>query len=120
MYDVYTNIGIISQYQDTGIDDIEEAKDLARAYYAQGYDAEVRDTQTGASAVLLLHTVTNSNGVDVNYETAVSLMDDDIREAIHATGDHDDDTQGFFDAYAAAHLAKYGETWELDKPNPCY
>ena len=64
--------------------------------------------------------VTNSYGVKIDFDAAVSLMDDDIREAIHATGDYDDDPQGFFDAYAAAHAAEFGELWELDKQNPVY
>ena len=32
----------------------------------------------------------------------------------------DDNPQGFFDAYAAAHLDKFGQPWELDKPSPVY
>ena len=64
--------------------------------------------------------VINRYGVKVDFDAAVSLMDDDTREAIHATGAHDDDPQGFFDAYAAAHLAKHGTPWELDKPHPVY
>ena len=65
-------------------------------------------------------TITNRYGVIIDFDTAVNLMDDDTREAIHATGSYDDNPQGFFDAYAAAHLAKYGTPWELDKPNPVY
>ena len=64
--------------------------------------------------------VTNSYGVKIDFNAAVNLMDDDIREAIHAIGTHDDDLQGFFDAYCAAHAAEFGELWELDKRNPVY
>lgn len=28
--------------------------------------------------------------------------------------------QDFFDAYCGAHREKFGEVWELAKPNPCY
>lgn len=65
-------------------------------------------------------TITNKYGISIDFDTAVNLMDDDTREAIHATGDYDDDPQGFFDAYAAAHLDKFSQPWELDKPNPIY
>lgn len=65
-------------------------------------------------------TIRNQYDVAVDFDAAVNLMDDDIREAIAATGDYDDDMQGFFDAYAAAHLDKYGAPWELDMPNPVY
>ena len=65
-------------------------------------------------------TITNRYNVNIDFDTAVNLMDDDTREAIHATGDYDDDPQGFFEAYAAAHLDKFGQPWELNKPNPVY
>ena len=64
--------------------------------------------------------VINSYKEVIDYDTAVCMMDNDLREAIAAIGDHDGDKQGFFDAYAAAHLEKYGEPWELDKPHPVY
>jgi hypothetical protein len=65
-------------------------------------------------------TIRNQYDVAIDFDTAVNMMDDDIREVIAAIGDYDDDPQGFFNAYAAAHLATYGETWELDKPHPVY
>jgi len=61
-------------------------------------------------------TITNTYGKRIDFDAAVILMDDDLREAIHAEGI--DNEQDFFDAYAKAHEAKFGETWELDKPNP--
>jgi len=64
--------------------------------------------------------IRNQYDVTINFDAAVNLMDDDIREAIAATGDYDDDPQGFFNAYTAGHLDKYGEPWELDKPRPVY
>lgn len=64
--------------------------------------------------------VVTKYGIKVNFDAAVNLMDDDLREAIHATGEYDDDPQGFFEAYAAAHLAQFGQLWELDKPHPIY
>lgn len=62
--------------------------------------------------------VTNEYGVAIDFESAVNLMDDEIREAIHAAGVDTD--QAFFDAYVKAHAEKFGEEWELSKPNPIY
>lgn len=63
--------------------------------------------------------VINANGTEIFYEAAISLMDDELREALH------DELapcteQEFFTAYEKAHEAKFGEAWELSKPNPCY
>lgn len=62
--------------------------------------------------------VKNSNDTMVDFEVAVNLMDDEIREAIHAEGIEDE--QEFFEAYAKAHQDKFGEEWEMDKENPVY
>lgn len=63
--------------------------------------------------------VKNFWDVEIDYDVAVNLMDDDLREQIHADmapcGE-----QEFFDEYAKRHEAKFGETWELAKENPCY
>ena len=61
--------------------------------------------------------VINMNGTEINYETAVELMDDEIRESICGTVDSE---QEFFTAYEKAHVKKYGEEWELSEENPCY
>ena len=58
-------------------------------------------------------TITNRYGVIIDFYTAVNLMDDDTREAIHATGDYDDNPQGFFDAYAAARYPDLREFAEM-------
>lgn len=63
--------------------------------------------------------IINMNGIEINFDAAVSLMDDEIREAIH------DELapcteQAFFSAYERAHAEKYGEAWELSKANPCW
>lgn len=47
----------------------------------------------------------------VPLDAAAALMDDDIRETIHAEGI--DEPQQFADAYAAAHLAKFGEPFHV-------
>ena len=61
--------------------------------------------------------VINMNGTEINYESAVELMDDEIRESICCTVDTE---QEFFAAYEKAHVEKHGEEWELSKKNPCY
>lgn len=63
--------------------------------------------------------VMNSYGTKIDYAAAVELMDDEIREEVHAELAPCTE-QEFFAAYAAAHLAKFGEVWELDKANPVY
>lgn len=63
--------------------------------------------------------VTNEYGQELDYEAAVNLMDDDIREALHMELAPCTDQQ-FFDAYTKAHAEKYGEEWELAKANPVW
>lgn len=46
------------------------------------------------------------NGQTVDFDAAVALMDDDIREALHAEGVEDE--QAFVDAYCARHAEKFG------------
>nr|DAE10204.1 MAG TPA: hypothetical protein [Myoviridae sp. ctzS633] len=62
--------------------------------------------------------VINKNGTAIDFDAAVSMMDDDIRESVHAELAPCTE-QEFFAAYEIAHAAKYGE-WELSKANPCY
>lgn len=44
-------------------------------------------------------------------DAAVALMDDEIREEIHATGEYDDDPVGFLREYCKLHEEKYGEAF---------
>ena len=62
--------------------------------------------------------VTNEHGRELYFEAAVQLMDDELREELHSEGIETE--QEFFDAYCAAHERKYGEPWELAKPNPTW
>lgn len=48
------------------------------------------------------------DGHGVDYDSAVALMDDDIREGLHAALAPCSE-QVFFDAYLDAHYVKYGE-----------
>lgn len=61
--------------------------------------------------------VTNSYGVLIRYDIAVNLMDDDIREELHAELAPCTD-QEFFDAYSKAHAERFGEEWIPDTRNP--
>ena len=61
--------------------------------------------------------VINMNGAEINFESAVVFMDDEIRESICGTVETE---QEFFAAYEKAHAEKYGEEWELSKANPCW
>lgn len=63
--------------------------------------------------------VNNEYGGQVNYDAAVTMMDEDIMENLHDTITPCTE-QEFFDAYCAAHLEKYDEEFEMAKENPCY
>lgn len=52
--------------------------------------------------------VINSYGTEINYNAAVELMDDELREEVHA------------DLAPCTEQEFFGETWEMDKRNPCY
>lgn len=62
-------------------------------------------------------TVKNESGKEVDYEEAVNLMDDDIREELHMEL-APCSNQEFFDAYCARHLETFGESFEFAKENP--
>ena len=62
--------------------------------------------------------VTNLNGTEIEFNAAVSMMDDEIRERMHTEGFSSE--QEFFTAYEIAHEEKYDCEWELSKRNPTY
>ena len=61
--------------------------------------------------------VINNYGTEIDFDAAVNLMDDEIRETIHSELAPCTE-QEFFSAYEKAHAAKYGEEWEVSKENP--
>lgn len=63
--------------------------------------------------------VINASGKEIDFNAAVSLMDDEIREQLHAEMSPCSE-QEFFTAYEKAHEEKYGEEWELSKKNPVW
>lgn len=52
------------------------------------------------------------DGREVDYDSAVALMDDDIREGLHVTLAPCSE-QAFFEAYLIAHYVKYGEDFTV-------
>ena len=62
--------------------------------------------------------VINTNGHEIDFEAAVQMMDDEIREALADEGFESE--QEFFAAYEKAHAEKYGTEWELSKANPVW
>ena len=67
--------------------------------------------------------VFNPYGVEIDFDAAVSMMDDELRERVHAELsdilDIECAEQVFFNAYCNHHMLKFGEEWELAKANPC-
>ena len=63
--------------------------------------------------------VKNNYGTEIEWNAALALMDDDLREELSADLASCTE-QEFFEAYAKAHENKFGEEWELAKENPCY
>lgn len=63
--------------------------------------------------------VKNKSGVVMDFESAVHLMDDEIREKLHFDLAPCTD-QEFFTAYEKAHEEKFGAEWELSKENPVW
>lgn len=62
--------------------------------------------------------VKNEYGVEIDFEAAAMLMDDDIREQLHMEGF--DNEQDFFDAYCKAHEEAFHDEFECAKENPVY
>jgi hypothetical protein len=62
--------------------------------------------------------VINQHGEAIDFAAACNLMD----SAIAADMDYGDGLteQEFYNAYCLRHLQKYGDEFELDKPNPVW
>ena len=63
--------------------------------------------------------VVNSYGALIDFNAAMQLTDDDLREEIHRELAPCSE-QEFFNEYAKRHEEKFGEVWELAKENPQY
>ena len=70
--------------------------------------------------------VINRNGIEIDYESALMLMDEDILDIMsHEWYGWDAvyspvTDQEWFSCYEVLHEVKYGEEWELSKANPTY
>lgn len=63
--------------------------------------------------------VININGTSIDYDAAVELMDDDLREEVAADLAPCTE-QEFFTEYCKRHAVKFGAPWELDKSSPTH
>lgn len=79
----------------------------------------VNKTATSRRRVIIMTIVINSNGTSIDYDAAVALMDDDLREEVAADLAPCTE-QEFFAEYCKRHAVKFSEPWELDKSNPTY
>ena len=52
---------------------------------------------------------------EIDFDAAVALMDDDIREMVHALGaEYVTTEQDFLNEYCLRHFDKYGETFKVN------
>ena len=79
----------------------------------------VNKTATSRRRVIIMTIVINSNGTSIDYDAAVALMDDDLREEVAADLAPCTE-QEFFAECCKRHAIKFGAPWELDKSNPTY
>ena len=95
-------------------DEVEEEIRLAlRRKYGRGYGYEGYEELTEP---YVRFTTTNANGIEVeecaHLEACAVLMDDEIRERLHAEMAPCTE-QEFMDAYCEAHLEKFGERFAI-------
>jgi len=74
--------------------------------------------KTGAEMTTQKYVI-NQYGKEIDFDAAVNIMDDDLREQLNnelapCTN------QKFFEAYANAHLEKFDEEFEPNKANPVW
>jgi len=80
--------------------------------------AELLQSLTGAEMTTQKYVI-NQYGKEIDFDAAVNIMDDDLREQLNnelapCTN------QKFFEAYAKAHLEKFDEEFEPNKANPVW
>lgn len=59
-----------------------------------------------------MSTVKGANGKEINFQAAVALMDDEVREQAHALVINDE--QAFFECYCSLHEEKFGEVFQVN------
>jgi hypothetical protein len=70
-------------------------------------------------------TIRNEAGTEIDFDAAVALMDDELREHLHEIievfeGEREFTAQQFFDDYVMLHREKFGEEFEPNKCNPVW
>lgn len=60
-------------------------------------------------------TVKNAYGVEIDFEAAMNLADEEICDDLNRDADVCESEQSFFEAYCKAHREKYGEEFEPNK-----
>ena len=83
----------------------EIAHDLRTAYKDWDYAYIHRDDDGEPEVIERIH---DADGAPVDYDAAVMLMDDELREDLHAEMVPCTE-QDFLEAYAKAHAEKFGE-----------
>jgi hypothetical protein len=63
--------------------------------------------------------ITNARGKEIDFDAALNLMDDDLRERLTNEREWDSDRQ-FFLAYCVAHEKAFSEEFEPSKQNPVW
>lgn len=84
----------------------EEVREFEAVCNGESYGVEACVTV----AYVYEHTVM-LNGQPCHFDAAVNLMDDELREKLHAEGI--EDAQVFLDAYCKLHAEKYGEQFTI-------
>ena len=64
-------------------------------------------------------TVKNEHGIEFKMDAVLNMMDLELNQELHGQYNFDND-QELFDTYAKAYEEKFGEEWELAKPNPIW
>lgn len=74
-----------------------------------------------------MRNIINAAGTDIDFDAAVELMDDGLRESLHSGGGDPTgsnatpgDEQQFFDWYCRLHAERFGEEFEANKRNPVW
>lgn len=104
-------------YNETDPMEVYQTEDGLWIKDADGITGPMTAEQAEATLEYIGGTVVNSWGVEVDFDAAVALMDDEIREQLHAEM-APCSNQAFFEAYAEAHEEKFGEEWGCDTQNP--
>lgn len=95
----------LSEYQ--MLDEQEEIKELDVTFNMDGYLVEA----TIHTAYVYMYGTVTINGDMCHIDDAVELMDDELREQVHADGI--EIPQDFIDAYCKLHAERYGEQFTI-------